>query len=87
MIRILSRWFSREPKCAFCRGTSAYRLIPFGSGRHAHADCGLKKLGAAFFDQMRDCPLENFPMFAARETGYGEELRRRLPPICPDTKS
>ena len=63
--------------CRLCHG---YRgsLIKYGVRHYAHADCGLQRWGAAFFDRLHDWQLKQFPYFAAKKAGLAEELVRRV---------
>jgi hypothetical protein len=52
--------------------------IKYSVRHYAHAECGLKELGAAFFDRLALWQLQNFPYFAAKQFGLAAELTRRL---------
>jgi hypothetical protein len=68
--------------CRFCTKApirSQYgEPIKYGVRHYAHAECGLKELGAAFFDRLALWQLQNFPYFAAKQFGLTAELTRRL---------
>lgn len=52
--------------------------IKYGVRHYAHAECGLRRWGAAFFDRLQPWQLANFPLMAAFEFGVVEEFTRRL---------
>lgn len=53
-------------------------LIKYGIRHYAHASCGLKRWGAAFFDRLHGWQIEHFPYFTAKKLGFAEELERRI---------
>jgi hypothetical protein len=53
-----------------------YPLIRYGRRHSAHADCGLDRWGAKFFDRLRRDQLESFPALAAIDAGLEAELRQ-----------
>ena len=70
--------------CRFCkksefdgRQKGKYRLVKYGVRHYAHADCGLKALGAEFFDRLTPWECTQFPYFAAKAAGLAKELFRR----------
>lgn len=61
-------------------------MIHYAVRHYAHAECGLKKWGAGFFDKLRGWQLRNFPALIADRLDLFEELEKRvkqLPPL-PD---
>lgn len=71
--------------CRFCGGYedqgSKYPLIKYSVRHYAHADCGLKAKGVAFFDLLHDWQIEQFPYFAARDLGLSGDLVERVQKI------
>ena len=49
----------------------------YGPRHYAHAECGLRKWGAEFFDKLSAAQLGDFPYFAAVEFGVTAELTER----------
>lgn len=66
--------------CRFCKDWRENKygdLIKYGVRHYAHADCGLKAKGTKFFDALPEWRLQQFPIFAAKDTGFLPELQKR----------
>lgn len=60
--------------CRFCKNDESpgrFHLVKYGVRHYAHADCGLKAKGVAFFDSLTDWQCTQFPVIAASEAGPG----------------
>lgn len=60
--------------CRFCKkygDEGNYKLVKYGVRHYAHADCGLKAKGVAFFDSLTDWQCTQFPALAAHDAGPG----------------
>lgn len=68
--------------CRLCRKASyedhRYPMVKYGVRHNAHADCALRKWGAAFFGRLTPWQLTQFPVLAASETGLLEALRAAI---------
>jgi hypothetical protein len=56
--------------CRFCKEYGD-NLIHYGTRHYAHAACGLKAKGVAFFDSLTDWQCTRFPYAAAVKAGPG----------------
>ena len=63
--------------CRICKGYEG-QMIHYAVRHYAHADCGLQKWGAAFFDRLSDWQVEQFPFFAAQRAGLDQNLIERI---------
>lgn len=66
--------------CRFCKDwhEGKYGLVKYGVRHYAHADCGLKAKGSAFFDLLSDWQLNQFPYFAAKDCGLDASLVEKI---------
>ncbi|WP_411887390.1 hypothetical protein [Hydrocarboniphaga effusa] len=68
--------------CRVCKESELekghYPLVKYSVRHYAHADCALKKWGAAFFDRLTHYQLTRFPALAASRVGLSDELGRRI---------
>lgn len=64
--------------CRLCRNTDDGTLIKYSVRHYAHAECGMRKWGLAFFDRLHQWQLEAFPYLIAHKYGHAEELERRI---------
>lgn len=70
--------YIQSSACRFCRShTGEYRQIQYGPVYTVHPDCGLKRRGAAFFDELTPSQILAFPAGAARDHKLLDELERR----------
>lgn len=56
--------------CRFC-GERGESLVKYGTRHYAHAECGLKAKGVAFFDSLTDWQCTQFPYAVAVKAGVG----------------
>lgn len=66
--------------CRFCKASEdSSRFVKYGVRHYAHAACGLKAQGVAFFDNLTDWRCTQFPYEAARDAGeaFAAELSLR----------
>lgn len=64
--------------CGNYGSPSGSPMIKYSTRHYAHADCALRKWGAAFFDRLTPWQLRQFPALAAAEAGLFDELERRV---------
>jgi hypothetical protein len=62
--------------CRFCK-EHGDNLVKYEIRHYAHAKCGLKAKGAAFFDHLTDWQCTRFPALAAKDAGFLTELKVR----------
>ena len=66
--------------CRVCGGylePAGNPLIKYSLRHYAHAECGLKKWGDAFFDRMHPWQARNFPYLTALRLGHERALVAR----------
>jgi hypothetical protein len=63
--------------CRFCKNHDQDQLVKYGVRHYAHAKCGLKAMGAAFFDRLTPWQATQFPYFAAKDAGLEQALIAR----------
>lgn len=71
-------WTPSYNTCRVCKEFTSDSLIKYGVRHYAHAECGLKKWGASFFDRLHHWQLQNFPAIPAIRAGLEDELVRRI---------
>lgn len=65
-------------ECRVCKQTAdTSDLVKYAVRHYAHAECALKKWGAAFFDRLTPWQCGNFPYLIAAKYGVANELQAR----------
>lgn len=55
-----------------------YPMVRYGKRHYAHADCGLMRDGAAFFEKLSPYQLSQFPAMAAKAVGLEVQLSAEI---------
>jgi hypothetical protein len=59
-------------------GRYSTNLVKYGVRHYVHAECGLKKWGAAFLDKIPQYEIGHLPYRAVKAAGLMAEVERRL---------
>ena len=72
----------RVATCRLCHEFDGHNgskgtMFKYAARHYVHAECGLKRWGAKFFDKLHPWQIRSFPALIASRLGFFDELGRR----------